>query len=637
MISGMTTSFTASLQILDKAIAAVEATLAARVRALSKSPPKIHDHGPDAPEDHEDNTFGLPDGAPIRKKLKAFFAIQAKHVLGEVRSIGAAIPETFPALSDYDDPMASAMTPILSAYWDRAGSEVREKLGLDPDEWRVVDKNTHKKIREAAFNFSASTNKTTSLKLDAALEALRAELIAGVVTEGESIAKLTKRVKSVFTEASTSRARRIAATEASRAVHSAALESAHQSGVVQGKRWLLSSNACPLCHQLAASSASVPLGNAFGKVGSNPAYSEIQCPPGHPGCRCSLTLVLSPEYDGSKTDATVLDLNEGEVPAFEPKPAAEPKQPEIPAAIEPARIPPGPIGERVKAYREGPGKAKIDALAGIDPTLDEARLKGLDKARDDARQILDKLRRRKKKATAEEIAEAEKAWREAGDLAHEYTFEKHRVAGQALEVLSQGPDARAHLTTRTLDGKPLPANAATAERWLGRVLATNPAHPGGIEASYAIDPEVRANYSKDRREIRLKPDQNADVIIHEFGHGIEHQWPDVDRRSREFLDHRMAGSDERVERLDKLFPGRGFRDHEVGRGDHFGRAFDQDPVDAFYCGKEYRRIADDPRSRYATEILSMGIQKLHEDPIGFARKDPEYCAFVLGILDGSLR
>ena len=67
--------------------------------------------------------------------------------------------------------------------------------------------------------------------------------------------------------------------------------------------------------------------------------------------------------------------------------------------------------------------------------------------------------------------------------------------------------------------------------------------------------------------------------------------------------------------------------HERGRKDRFDAFFDQ--REAYYCGKDYG-----PR---ATEIISMGLEALYVDAIGFARKDPEYCKFILGVLSGALR
>lgn len=37
-----------------------------------------------------------------------------------------------------------------------------------------------------------------------------------------------------------------------------------------------------------------------------------------------------------------------------------------------------------------------------------------------------------------------------------------------------------------------------------------------------------------------------------------------------------------------------------------------------------------------TEIISMGLELLYDDPIGFAERDPEYFKFLTGILNGDL-
>ena len=50
---------------------------------------------------------------------------------------------------------------------------------------------------------------------------------------------------------------------------------------------------------------------------------------------------------------------------------------------------------------------------------------------------------------------------------------------------------------------------------------------------------------------------------------------------------------------------------------------------AFYTGKEY--------PDKATEIVSMGLELLYEDPYNFAKADPEFFDFIMGILDGELR
>jgi hypothetical protein len=115
------------------------------------------------------------------------------------------------------------------------------------------------------------------------------------------------------------------------------------------------------------------------------------------------------------------------------------------------------------------------------------------------------------------------------------------------------------------------------------------------------------------------------IAIHELGHHCEYNLKGAHEACDEFLNYRRKG--EKPQRYIDLFPNSDYKPHEKGIKDEFDKAFE--PWYAWYVGKIY----DHP----STEILSMGIEKLYRDPAGFAAKDPEYCKFVLGILDGSLR
>lgn len=269
--------------------------LAAATLALHRSPPR-----------EPDNTYGLPTGAPIRRAMVRWLRKQKRRVLGTIPTIGTELPASFPPLTGDSGPMALAMTPLISAYWDEAGRRTRERVGLDPDEWTVTSPHTRAAIQAQAHAFCQSTNQTTSLQLATALQELKRELIEGVVEHGESIPELTRRVRRVFDQATEGRARRIAATEASRAVHAAQEMSAAESGVVAGFEWLLSDDACPLCQMVAKQARRVRLGQAFAVVGDNPDYSTVRHPPLHPSCCLPETPVIAPlgvagvktQYDG---------------------------------------------------------------------------------------------------------------------------------------------------------------------------------------------------------------------------------------------------------------------------------------------------------------------------------------------------
>lgn len=164
-------------------------------------------------------------------------------------------------------------------------------------------------IDQATFKFSDSTNATTSMQLDQALQELRDALTQNIES-GTTLPKLTAMVQSIFDTASKSRAQRIAATEASRAQHQAQLIAAKESGVVTGMEWLASEDACPLCQTIARRARFIPLGKNFAVIGDDPAYQDIDTPPAHPLCQCSLIECL--DTDGQPDWSDTLDNPEPE-------------------------------------------------------------------------------------------------------------------------------------------------------------------------------------------------------------------------------------------------------------------------------------------------------------------------------------
>ena len=246
----------------------------------------------------EANTYGLPAGTPIKHSLIEWYDHIAKEVLESIPDTGVELPASLAPIADYDDPMASAMTPLLSPMWDESGKRTMARLKLDPDEWRVTSPKLHSAIHSQALTFCSSTLKTTSKDLHTVQARLREELKAGLIDEGESLRELRKRVQSVFEGMRDWKAAQIAATEASRAVHSAQLMADEESDVVAGVELLLSSDACPLCRKIATEAKRVRLGHAFAVVGHNPDYKNLRHPPLHPHCQCAMIEVLKPEFGG---------------------------------------------------------------------------------------------------------------------------------------------------------------------------------------------------------------------------------------------------------------------------------------------------------------------------------------------------
>lgn len=111
------------------------------------------------------------------------------------------------------------------------------------------------------------------------------------------------------------------------------------------------------------------------------------------------------------------------------------------------------------------------------------------------------------------------------------------------------------------------------------------------------------------------------TVIHEIGHAIESQVPGASEAAREFLKHRVGN--EKPRDMGEISGMHG----ELGRKNNFDKHFDE--ASAHYVGKVY--------DTGETEIISMGLEQMYKDPVGFAKKDPEYFALIHGILSGNLR
>jgi hypothetical protein len=115
--------------------------------------------------------------------------------------------------------------------------------------------------------------------------------------------------------------------------------------------------------------------------------------------------------------------------------------------------------------------------------------------------------------------------------------------------------------------------------------------------------------------INMTTSVGTKAALHELGHALEHLSKDVQQKAIAFLDQRTAGESAH-------YLGDGYNRQEKAKFDKF-----VDP----YMGKVYK---DKNGDTYATEIVSMGLQKMFEDPVVFAKQDPEYFEFMYNLLRG---
>lgn len=118
----------------------------------------------------------------------------------------------------------------------------------------------------------------------------------------------------------------------------------------------------------------------------------------------------------------------------------------------------------------------------------------------------------------------------------------------------------------------------------------------------------RSFYSILDQKVAMSPGADPMVYVHEIAHAIDLQNDDIKRAALEFYNRRTKGlSDEPLSKF-----GSGFDKSEMCRPDDF-----MSP----YCGKVPGMLGE-------TEIISMGVQYMYEQPIRFATEDPEYFTFI---------
>ena len=464
-----------------------------------------------------------------------------------------------------------------------------------------------------------------------------------MVEEGESVRELTKRVLTIFDGLSKSHATMVAATEASRAVHAAELTADVESEVVAGLELLISSDACPLCRKVATECRRVRLGESFAVIGSNEHYKNIRHPPIHPHCQCTIVEVLKPEYGGPiepKWGTTLQQPQKGLGAEYKPPPGhAEPKpEPDRPKP-RPTKPPPKAktIKDRLREYTDG--DRKVAAIRAIGDEVEYRKLewnvarevyKDAEKKITSQPDWLDstpeaKAKRDSIRPLAITVDEAEKRYKDA-----------QATAGAKVLKLLEVPEAdRAKWTGTNADALAPKIRPAAKEvlKTLGGVVKS-PGREITVEWRNFKPGEKRAKQigltaadGTRGSQIVIGGRTERRTIAHELGHAIEWQTPGIHERVKEFLAYRCGS--EQPQSMKQLFPTAKYKPDEMGRKDRFDAYFDLNS--AYYVGKVY------PAAWKSSEVVSMGIQALFENPHKFATKDPEYAKFVLGILDGSIR
>jgi SPP1 gp7 family putative phage head morphogenesis protein len=214
----------------------------------------------------------------------------------------------------------------------------------------------------------------------------------------------------------------------------------------------------------------------------------------------------------------------------------------------------------------------------------------------------------------------------ARDTAAKAALEEARKELARLEDIARQeviiPQAERGSVTLTAEAKP----------YKGRIRTTHPATVRAAEVGARLVeqythkdllPSVKVATLKGDRAyhqlgtIHIKKTTNSVTIAHEITHATEQQTHDVLKAARAFLMNRSKG--EPTKALRRLTGNPNYAaDERAWEDEWFLRGGEH------YCGKDY--------GSGATEILTMGIERLHRTPLAFYQKDPEYFDFILRTL-----
>lgn len=220
----------------------------------------------------------------VKREMAKFAGEQEAYVIDRIDATSKSFEEWLFNVKDESVKLAEGITPIIlelmQAQTEDAANFVTGEVITISDQ---VRKTVAAQIQQVAGVFNADT-----------ITALEQTLSEGQAS-GESLAKLKKRVESVYSDAKGYRAERIARTESSRAGNRSVELTYNENGWSEVE-WFINPGACEFCQSFKGRTKQI--GSNFNNIGdvitSNEGnklrveYSDIDAPPLHPNCTCSL-------------------------------------------------------------------------------------------------------------------------------------------------------------------------------------------------------------------------------------------------------------------------------------------------------------------------------------------------------------
>lgn len=248
----------------------------------------------------------------MTRQLAAVFAKQREAVAATLASGKAftkdAGNDIAKALAEFNAELDDIIRPYMEQTTDTGGKAGQAKLtemGKPPGPGSYDPFDVHNpKVSEYLDAYTVKLRNEVQNYSGEAIAKYVARGIEGGATTAEMARGLREEASAAGGSMSPNRAEMIARTESARGYVEGQRMQWQDSGVVEGKRWMLAVDACPFCEAMAAefNSKTTALAEPFKRKGSTLTaadgstmaldYSDVQGPPLHPNDRCDLEPVL---------------------------------------------------------------------------------------------------------------------------------------------------------------------------------------------------------------------------------------------------------------------------------------------------------------------------------------------------------
>jgi hypothetical protein len=220
----------------------------------------------------------------VKRDISKFTLSQENRVIANIDGSKKAYEDWLFSVKDESEALATLLTPTIIDLIEAQGQDVAnfitgELLTISPEMRTTVEAQ----IKQIAGVFNTDT-----------ITALEKTITEGQ-RAGESLVKIKKRVESVYSDAKGYRAERIARTESLKASNRTAEMVYKQNGYATVE-WFVNPGACEFCRTYAGRTKTI--GTNFTGIGDvitgesggtmRIEYADIDTPPLHPNCTCSL-------------------------------------------------------------------------------------------------------------------------------------------------------------------------------------------------------------------------------------------------------------------------------------------------------------------------------------------------------------